>query len=782
MLEKTIHVETEAKRHFFAELIHRRVPQVVGLYMAGSWTFLEFSEAIFSRLNLSPYWSDISLITVLIMFPTVMILAYRHGAPGNQSWGRVEKLGIPMNIIALISVVFMVFSEKDLGYRAEMVQTITPDGTVMEVMVPKKEFRKRIFIGPFKVRSETINPLMGLGVALAVNLDLDQDAYIHSFGPLSEPRPIKEAGFTDANIPLALMLKIARNRQLEYVVTGDVRTNQNNEYEITASIYESSEGTLIKRLSATDNISVFNAIDKLTPEIKTVLGVSDFGSSEQVNLPIEERLTSNLDAFYALVEANILTSLQNKFVESEEAYKRAIELDPSFAMASIAYSGYLLFQSRIDEGLEILKLAKRHDYRFHLSQKFYLSTIQSIYSGDFEKTKTVLSQWLAMEPEGTTVWQVKANYHASLGQRELAIEAYNKLLELEPNGANHLLSIGTLYSSMGDLDKAIEYYERFIEKEPENGSALLLLGDAYRSQGDLERSTAKYVQAQFLSSNDISADRRIAENLKRTGKFDEAEAEYLKLLAQSNTSLTKYEVLRELSKFYSETGQWLRSVDAIESGYEILDTIAPEGTVLLVKMQDAWQFARAGQSARGAALIDDAKAKIDKYDNGIFRANILIAEAMFLVVDDPTNSPIQKIDEAQQNAFKFVGDGNDHTFQMLRGIAHHFIGEYQEAANELSSFLNDYPTYDVTLWLLLASSELNMGNTAEAKKILAMLLREYPAYPGALHILGKIHVEANELESGAEVLRQALVGWSNADDGHEATADARRLLAEITKG
>ena len=61
---------------FISKLGHRRVPQAIGFYLAGSWTFLEFFESLISRYNISPHWQDVSLLMIVLLFPSILILPF----------------------------------------------------------------------------------------------------------------------------------------------------------------------------------------------------------------------------------------------------------------------------------------------------------------------------------------------------------------------------------------------------------------------------------------------------------------------------------------------------------------------------------------------------------------------------------------------------------------------------------------------------------------------------------------------------------------------------------
>ena len=103
------------KISLFKDLLKRRVPQIIGVYLAGCWAFIQFIIWIVDEFALSPYLPQLSFILLVSMLPTVILLAYFHGKPGKDKWTMTEKIAIPSNILFAIIIVIIFFHGKDLG-------------------------------------------------------------------------------------------------------------------------------------------------------------------------------------------------------------------------------------------------------------------------------------------------------------------------------------------------------------------------------------------------------------------------------------------------------------------------------------------------------------------------------------------------------------------------------------------------------------------------------------------------------------------------------------------
>ena len=89
------------------ELIHRRIPHIIGSYLITGTSLILFVDWLVDRYTLPEYYTTLSLFGVIAIMPSVIILAYFHGAPGKDVWTKIEKIGIPANIIFIFLVLLI---------------------------------------------------------------------------------------------------------------------------------------------------------------------------------------------------------------------------------------------------------------------------------------------------------------------------------------------------------------------------------------------------------------------------------------------------------------------------------------------------------------------------------------------------------------------------------------------------------------------------------------------------------------------------------------------------
>jgi hypothetical protein len=108
------------KKSLIKNLLERRVPQIIGSYFVGSATLILFIDWLITKYGFSENILAFTWFGLISILPSVLILAYFHGAPGKDEWTRVEKFGIPLNILFIAIALFT-------GYKFNAWQDPPPD-------------------------------------------------------------------------------------------------------------------------------------------------------------------------------------------------------------------------------------------------------------------------------------------------------------------------------------------------------------------------------------------------------------------------------------------------------------------------------------------------------------------------------------------------------------------------------------------------------------------------------------------------------------------------------
>ena len=104
------------QKSFITELLKRRIPQSIGSYIITGQSLVLFIDWLAARYDFPQYYTTIALFGILSIIPSVIILAYFHGAPGKDQWTKIEKIGIPINIIFITAIIMVGYFNEWLYY------------------------------------------------------------------------------------------------------------------------------------------------------------------------------------------------------------------------------------------------------------------------------------------------------------------------------------------------------------------------------------------------------------------------------------------------------------------------------------------------------------------------------------------------------------------------------------------------------------------------------------------------------------------------------------------
>ena len=135
------------KKSYIKELLIRRIPQIIGSYFVASTSMILFLDWLKINYALPEEYITLALFGALSILPSVIILAYFHGAPGKDEWTKIEKIGIPINVIFIFSI--LVF-----GYKGNWWFNKVPN--VPTTKVELNADKTRIFIPYFGSRNELL--------------------------------------------------------------------------------------------------------------------------------------------------------------------------------------------------------------------------------------------------------------------------------------------------------------------------------------------------------------------------------------------------------------------------------------------------------------------------------------------------------------------------------------------------------------------------------------------------------------------------------------------------
>ncbi len=212
--------------------------------------------------------------------------------------------------------------------------------------------------------------------------------------------------------------------------------------------------------------AVLKALDAAAVSLRSKLGES-LNSVQKYATPVEEATTPSLEALQAY-------SLGIKSVDAKghtaalPFLKRAVDLDPNFAMAYASMSGVYWDLNEVGRGAENAR--KAYDLREKVSERERFTIEGNYYvlaTGELEKAAQTFELWQQTYPRDDFANRFLGFVSSALGNWKKALEEWREALRLEPNSVANYANLGLAYTTFNRLDEAEAVYKQAEERKLE---------------------------------------------------------------------------------------------------------------------------------------------------------------------------------------------------------------------------------------------------------------------------------------------------------------------------
>jgi len=289
----------------------------------------------------------------------------------------------------------------------------------------------------------------------ALAVDLDQSPFLNVVSEQKMNETLKLMGREPgqrltAEVARDLCQRVSGSAMLE----GSI-ANLGNQYVLVLQATNCATGDSLasEQVRVDGKEQVLPALDKAASGLRGKLGES-LSSIAKYATPVAQASTASLAALQAYSEG--LKAWDEKGSPAAiPFYKRAIELDPHFAMA-YAHLGWAYANLGTDN-LAIENCTKAFKLRDQVSEseRFYIDTGYYVnVTGEIEKGVRAYEQWRQLYPrEGNPARHLSLLYRV-LGQYEDALREAREAVRLDPNSGASYLDLGFSALTMNRLDEA----------------------------------------------------------------------------------------------------------------------------------------------------------------------------------------------------------------------------------------------------------------------------------------------------------------------------------------
>ena len=225
-----------------------------------------------------------------------------------------------------------------------------------------------------------------------------------------------------------------------------------------------------EQIEAESKEKVLSSLGTAASNLRKKLGES-LSSIQKYDVNIEQATTSSLEALKAYAMANEERA-KGRARESLTFYKRAIDLDPNFAMA---YARIGVHYGNVEQ-LEAAKpyVEKAYELRDRVSEREQLYITEKYFTyitGEIDKTIETHQTWIRLYPDDFIPHNNLSINYMLIGRYEDALKEALEAVRLSPNNINAKDNLVDSFIALGRFDEA-EQAEREAQKiNPDSFSA-----------------------------------------------------------------------------------------------------------------------------------------------------------------------------------------------------------------------------------------------------------------------------------------------------------------------
>ena len=598
---------------------------------------------------------------------------------------------------------------------------------------------------------------------------------------------------TPRNIDEELASQIARKANTRWMLTGSILQTEPT-YVVTAQLVETSTGYVISshRITGNEGETIFAVVDKLSTKVRDDLSISPAGerASTGIFAASAANATKSKEAYRYYLDG-VDAQRQLLHIQAREAFRKATELDSTFALAWYGLSQYM---NESDGSSKTIEMAVNHMQNLSPLEQKYILARQQLHSGENDSAEVIYQsiideypdeKWayyqlgiiyygtrqmekaiklhlkaVQIDPLFKEVYNQLAYEYDRAGNIEKSLWAINKYIDLVPDEANPYDSRGELLALNGQLDQARESFEKAISLNPDFYMSALNLGHIYILDQEYKKAESLFQAYVDHPEKDIRSEVRVflARIYEYQGQIDRAirglklatESDRLEYGGKSNRVGSHFNKVAALYTYIDDYASAISEVDSAIATYD-LDSGLVDGYdgwgERWSAAYKAYMLAMAGKRQYASALMDTVLKAIDT----------------------------TKLDDMV-------------SYHYVIGRYEFGMGSYDKALKHLKAAAELEPSFIIRY--LTGRSNLEIGNTGAAVASLESAVKTYSKNRGywmaegvfCHYWLGRAYEASGWDERAAEQYETFLDIFKNADPEVIMIEDARGRLTRLTHG
>ena len=243
-------------------------------------------------------------------------------------------------------------------------------------------------------------------------------------------------------------------------------------------------------------------------------------------------VTTSSEEAYQAYKDGVANENRFYFKEARLSFAKAVELDPSFAMALLG----LARQSKDDDQrLALLRRAAKEKDRLTERERLHVEMQLAFNEKRRDDGLKIASEIHQKYPTDTRSAQILAGQEFALGSSDKGIKIFEELLSVDPNNADAYNQIGYFYGYRGDYEKAVEAFKRYQFIAADTANPFDSLGEVQAYSGHYPEALENLNRALAIKPDFVESIAHIAVAYEGMGDYRKAIAQYEKAAETADT-------------------------------------------------------------------------------------------------------------------------------------------------------------------------------------------------------------------------------------------------------
>jgi len=699
-------------RRFIRELRRREVFRTLGLYVGVCWIVLQ-AGSIFLPAFDSPRWVLRALIVIAIAgFPVAAVLAWIYDFNAGHIHRDSKSVSVPAEPLGGRKMDFVVIGVLIAALTFSVYLNLRGRAEVSEDLEPVS-----VLIADFENR--TGDKIFDGLLEHALTLGVKNAPYIAVFDRNDAEKLASEVDASIQGLSPDKARLVSIRQGLGMVLAGSIEP-ANRGFRLRLAGLEPTSGDTIFEVSeqAADRDGVLGAVSSLSIAVRGELGDPTLRAVDPVR---GSRAGGNAATFTTSLEAAKAEStaaqlqLEGRHAEAIESYRRATELDPSYAAA---YGGWAISEYELgrrdaaeqlfQKALSLLDTLSEHDRLNMLGTYYYVTQ-------NYEKGLENLSELAERYPaDGAALNNVAVMAFMTL-DFDRALADGKRALDVFPNTRLYRSNYALYAMYAGKFDLAAQEARKVVDDHPAYGIAYLPIAVERLVNKDFDGARAAYRRMATATEGRLgesAATLGLADIEMYAGSFDTAQQVLTPGIdADLRQSVEYGAALKQvaLAEAQGESGDFASAAESAKRALELSSAVS-------IKVPAALVLRDAGETRRFDEIAEQLSGALQPHS----RAYGMMLRAVDLRGDGRLVDAIELIESA-------LGIADLWRVRLELGRAYLEAGYFAQAFDEFQRcsnrrgeatalFLEDMPTFrylaQLPYWLGRAQEGLNATGSA----------------------------------------------------------------------